>query len=105
MLQISNSNFNITIYLSEDITFIIKSYLWGNTNDWYNIFKKSLIEYNNIYNEHNIIYKLNICRWQRRLNIQSDIEDNFYCPVCGEKTLFFAFIYNPKAIHECMCIT
>jgi len=92
--------------LPVDIINIIKNYLWGHKEDWMRKFNIIIRDTNDTFKPSidNIIYKLNICNWQKRLNIDTNIEDNFYCPVCGEKNLFFAFTGNPKSFQECMCI-
>tara|TARA_B100002051_G_C16314646_1_gene429208 strand:- start:240 stop:563 length:324 start_codon:yes stop_codon:yes gene_type:complete len=97
-----------------NINIIIKDYLWGNINDWKIKFKNIINEYNILLDHHikmydkvskySIVSRLEECKSQKRLNKEIDLEDNIYCPVCGEKTLFFPFMFNPKSQIECMCI-
>ena len=106
MLRITDKDFNITHHMPCHITAIIKGYMWGDKDDWYKKFNDTLDEYTNVKRNliFDFIFRLKICTWQRRLNTDTEIEDNFYCHVCGEKTLFFAFTGNPKSKRECMCI-
>jgi len=96
---------NKTYYLPEHIISLIKDYMWGSKDIWklkYSILlRRTFIPFNPRFD---YIYKLNPCLFQRRLSKETEIEDNFYCPICGEKTLFFGFLYNDKSETECMCI-
>ena len=101
MNKISTQTFD----LPKHIISLIKDFIWGNKKDWikkYNIFlTQTFIPFNP---KCRYIYMLNPCLYQRRDLKETDIEENFYCPVCGEKTLYFPFLFNSKSEIECMCI-
>jgi hypothetical protein len=104
-----NTDLHIIGKFPSHIINIIKNYIWGDNDSWSIIYNKTLSEYNDIYaldiyNDYYIISKLQVCLWQKRLNKDIEIDDNFYCSVCGEKTLFFAFLFNASARRDCLCI-
>ena len=89
-------------YLPDNIIYIVKNYMWGDKIDWINEFNKSINRYSGQY-EDEALYKLKVCKWQKRSNNIEYIEDNLYCPVCGEKTLDFALSFLPRSNSECIC--
>lgn len=68
--------------LPYEITENIKIYMWGNKD----IYKKKLDIVHNLpkYKHHN----LKVTDYCLIRNVYTEIEDELYCPKCGEKTLF-----------------
>ena len=92
-------------YLPEDTICMIKNYMWGDKQDWKYKFDKIIVQYSNrVNNIDNVISKLRVCHSQKRLNTVTNIEDCFYCSICGEKTLDFTFLFNPQSFQKCVCI-
>ena len=96
---------NLDYHLPKNTIFIIKNYMWGSKQDWMDKFNKIILEYSTKEDiKDNVIPQLKICRRQKRLNTYTNIEDCFYCSICGEKTLDFPFLFNQKSYEKCMCI-
>ena len=96
---------NLDYQLPQNTIFIIKNYMWGSKQDWMNKFNKIILEYSTKEDiKDNVISQLKICYWQKRLNTDTNIEDCFYCSICGEKTLDFAFLFNQTSYEKCVCI-
>ena len=68
--------------LPSEIIVFIKGYLWGTNKSWknkLNIAKQDLVSKYN---------KLKVSKLYRIRGVDLECEDEFYCPGCGEKTLF-----------------
>jgi hypothetical protein len=90
-------------YFSPYITECIASYLWGTPDTW-------KVHYNDVIT-HLPAYTRTLMhlratphchsRGDRRNLVEDDIEDNLYCEVCGEKTLWFPYLSTGDMC--CLC--
>ncbi len=76
--------------LPNDINIQIMDYLWGSRRDHQKYFSQVLdtLPVNILIN----LRATESCKYKNK--IWDDIEDNLYCPCCGEKSLDFTYACN-----------
>ena len=85
--------------LPDELIVIIKDYIWGNTLQYQkklNIILENLPEPEMVQNN---LKPINKCYYKNKY--WEELEDNLFCPRCGEKTLWFPFTFLGKLCDYC----
>lgn len=90
---------NMLNKLPNEIIFYIKDYMWGHKSDYQ---KKLKMILENLPEPEMVQINLTAIRKCYYKNkYWEELEDNLFCPRCGEKTLWFPFFLSGKLCEYC----